>query len=120
MGCQKNIAEIIIEQEADYLLAVKDNQPTLHLAIQNYFFEANQANFKGYNIDFDETFDKCHGRVESRRCWVGYDAIPDLNGSQNWKNLQTIIMVEGELLMMKLLLNIVTILVVQLKQLEIF
>jgi predicted transposase YbfD/YdcC len=30
MGCQKKIAETIIEQEADYLLAVKDNQPKLH------------------------------------------------------------------------------------------
>jgi hypothetical protein len=35
MGCQKNIAEIVISPEADYLLAVKDNQPTLHQAIQD-------------------------------------------------------------------------------------
>jgi len=36
MGCQKNIAEVVIEQKADYIDAVKDNQPTLHQAIQDY------------------------------------------------------------------------------------
>jgi len=96
MGCQKKIAEVIIEQEADYLLAVKENQPTLHQAIQNYFAEANQADFEGYEIDFEETFDKGHGRLESRRCWVGYDALPYLEGSPNWEALQTIVMVEYE------------------------
>jgi predicted transposase YbfD/YdcC len=60
MGCQKNIAKEIVEQEADYLLAVKDNQPTLHQTIQDDFIEANEANFEGYNIDFAETFNKGH------------------------------------------------------------
>ncbi len=96
MGCQKKIAEVIIEQEADYLLAVKDNQPTLHQAIQNYFEQANQAAFKGYNIDFAETCDKGHGRIEARRCWVGYDALPRIDGSENCSVFQTIVMVESE------------------------
>jgi predicted transposase YbfD/YdcC len=96
MGCQKNIAEIVIEQEADYLLAVKDNQPTLHQEIQDYFTEANEANFENYNIDFAETFNKGHGRIESRRCWVGYDALPHINGSDNCSVFQTIVMVESE------------------------
>jgi len=96
MGCQKNIAKEIVSLEADYLLAVKDNHPILHNAIQNYFIEAFDANFEGYNIDFAETFDKGHGRLESRRCWVGYDALPCIEGSQNWEGLQTIVMVESE------------------------
>ncbi|EDN69070.1 transposase, IS4 [Beggiatoa sp. PS] len=96
MGCQKNIAEIIVEQEADYIEAVKDNQPTLHQAIQDYFEEANEANFESYNIDFAETYNKSHGRIESRRCWVGYDALPLTDDSQNWEGLQTIVMVESE------------------------
>jgi predicted transposase YbfD/YdcC len=81
MGCQKDIAEEIVSLEADYLLAVKDNHPTLHHAIQNYFIEAFDADFEGYNIDFTETFNKGHGRLESRRCWVGYDALPNILGS---------------------------------------
>lgn len=96
MGCQKKIAEAIIAQEADYLLAVKDNQPTLHQARQDYFDEANQAVFEGYNFDFAESFNKGHGRYESRRCWVCYDAIPYINGSENWAGLQTIVMIESE------------------------
>jgi predicted transposase YbfD/YdcC len=96
MGCQKKIAEVIIEQEADYLLAVKDNQPTLHQAIQDYFEEANQASFEGYNVDFAETYGKGHGRIEARRCWVCYDALPKIEGSENWEGLQTIVMVESE------------------------
>jgi predicted transposase YbfD/YdcC len=96
MGCQKKIAEIIIESDADYLLAVKDNQPTLHQAIQDYFTQANEANFEDYDIDFAQTFGKGHGRLESRRCWVGYDALPRIDGSQNWEELQTIVMIESE------------------------
>lgn len=96
MGCQKNIAEVVIEQEADYLLAVKDNQPTLHQAIPDYFEEANKANFEGYNIDFAETYNKGHVCHESRRCWVGYDALPLIDEEQNCSVFQTIIMVESE------------------------
>jgi len=96
MGCQKKIAEAIIEKEADYLLAVKDNQPTLHQAIQDYFAQANEMNFEGYDIDFDETFNNSHGRIESRRCWASYDALPYLEGSKNWDELQTIVVIESE------------------------
>ena len=96
MGCQKKIAETIIESEADYLLAVKDNQPTLHQAIQDYFAQANEALFEGYHIDYAETINKGHGRLESRRCWVGYDAGPIVDVSQNWESLETIVMVESE------------------------
>jgi len=96
MGCQKNIAKEIVSLEADYLLAVKDNHPTVHQAIQNYFTQAFEANFEGYEIDFSETFDKGHGRLESRLCWVGYDALSKIEGLQNWEGLQTIVMVESE------------------------
>lgn len=96
MGCQKKIAEVIVKQEADYLLAVKDNQPSLHQAIQNYFWEANEANFKGYNIDYAETFNKGHGRLEQRRCWVGYDVAQNIDSSQDWEKLKTIVMIESE------------------------
>ena len=85
MGCQKKIAKVIIDKEADYLLAVKDNQPKLHQAVQDYFTQANEMAFEGYNIDFAETNDKGHGRIESRRCWVANDALPHINGSQNWE-----------------------------------
>ena len=94
MGCQKKMAEIIIEQEADYLLALKDNQPKLHQAVQDYFAQANKFEFEGYDIDYAETLNKGHGRLESRRCWVGYDALPDIDGSSMWEGFKTVVMVE--------------------------
>jgi len=96
MGCQKKIAETIIEQEADYLLALKDNQPNLHQAVQDYFAQANKFNFEGYDINYAETFNKGHGRTEFRRCWVGYDALDNIDGSENWEGFKTVVMVESE------------------------
>jgi len=52
--------------------------------------------FEGYNIDFAETNDKGHVCYESRRCWVGYDALPHIEGSSIWEGLQTIVMLESE------------------------
>lgn len=54
------------------------------------------ANFEGYNIDYAETINKGHGRLEQRRCWVGYDALPFIENSQDWEKLKTIVMVESE------------------------
>ena len=44
-GCQKKIADVIVSPEADYLLAVKDNQPNRNQAIQDYFVEASLRKF---------------------------------------------------------------------------
>jgi len=96
MGCQKKIAATIVEQEADYLLAVKDNQPTLHQAVQDYFAQVHKVGCEGYDVDFAETYHKGHGRIESRRCWVGYEERTHIDGSENWEGLQTIVMVESE------------------------
>lgn len=52
--------------------------------------------FEGYNVDYAETLEKGHGRVESRRCWVAYKSLPHIDGSQNGEGLQTIVMVESE------------------------
>ena len=44
MGCNPNIAQSILDAKADYLLAVKDNQPTLHADIKSYFETAPSSN----------------------------------------------------------------------------
>src|SRR4030081_2101571 len=61
MGCNPNIAKTILDAEADYLLAVKDNQPTLHAEIKSYL-EAAPAG----ELDRFETVGKDHGRLEIR------------------------------------------------------
>jgi predicted transposase YbfD/YdcC len=95
MGCQKKIAETILSKGADYLLAVKDNQPKLHEAIKTYFEEANAQDFAGFDIDFSETFDQNHGRLEWRRCWRGTE-IQQIETHEHWPDLTAVVMIESE------------------------
>ncbi len=68
MGCQKEIAQKIVDSNADYLLAVKDNQPTLASAIDGMFDEALRD--PTFASICHETMSKGHGRTEVRRCWT--------------------------------------------------
>jgi predicted transposase YbfD/YdcC len=61
MGCNANIAQDIRDAKADYLLAVKDNQPTLHADIKSYFETAPCEEVERF-----ETLGKDHGRLEMR------------------------------------------------------
>lgn len=68
MGCQKEIATAIVEQGGDYVLAVKDNQPTLHAEIQAAFEKALEQDDPTCRSCTTET--KAHGRLERRTVWV--------------------------------------------------
>lgn len=70
MGCQKQIAAKIVEAGADYVLAVKDNQPHLLEDIQTIFGKALNADFAGLDYDCHDTKDCGHGRVENRHYTV--------------------------------------------------
>ena len=62
MGCQKAIAETIVEGGGDYILAVKDNQPTLHAELQAAFVKPPPPKLRSSRVA--TTFDKGHGRYE--------------------------------------------------------
>jgi predicted transposase YbfD/YdcC len=98
MGCQTQIAKLIIEAEGDYVLALKGNQGSLHDDVQELFAYAQQINFKDVAHDFVETFDKNHGRLEIRRHWTisepEFIAFADPTGK--WTNLQSIGMVQAQ------------------------
>ncbi len=64
MGCQKEIAEQIREREADYLLAVKQNQPMLFEQVEGAISEALEQDAK--DIDEHQTVEQGHGRTETR------------------------------------------------------
>jgi len=70
MGCQSEIANTIIEQGADYVLALKGNQGNLHEDVQELFTSASEQNFKNVEQQFYETVEKGHGRLETRRYWT--------------------------------------------------
>jgi predicted transposase YbfD/YdcC len=67
MGCNPTIAQSILDAEADYLLAVKDNQPTLHDDIKSYFETAPSSEVERF-----ETIGKDHGRIELRTHTVSH------------------------------------------------
>lgn len=60
-----DIAQAIIDHDADYLLAVKTNQPTLHTEIERFFADPNAG-----PVDVHRDIDKGHGRIEERICRV--------------------------------------------------
>jgi len=96
MGCQKKIAKKIIDQKADYVLAVKDNQPTLHQEIIDFFSRHKSLKYKGQGYEFKqyEEVDKGHGRIEIRK-YTAIDQILWMNSGKDWEGLKSIVMVES-------------------------
>ena len=98
MGCQTNIAEIIVDNEADYTLAVKENQGTLYKGIQTLFSDGLATEFANIPVDFAQTIEKGHGRLEIRQGWVitEPDLIAQLDPKQKWAGLRAVIMIQAE------------------------
>jgi predicted transposase YbfD/YdcC len=96
MGCQKKIAKQIIDKKADYVLAVKDNQPTLHQEIIDFFARHQALGYKGRGYEFQqhEETNKGHGRIETRK-YTAIDQILWMNSSDGWHGLKSIVMVES-------------------------
>lgn len=95
MGCQKQIAKQIIERNADYVLALKDNQGNLFSDVQQIFAHAQLSNFAGIEHTFDQTIDKGHGRVEIRRCWT-MGQVEYLVDADKWAQFTSIGMIQAE------------------------
>lgn len=95
MGCQKEIARCLREAQADYVLAVKGNQPTLHQTITRYFDALEEHEAAGVEFQHRETVDEKRGRVEHRLYWT-VPAPPELTTSGEWADLSSIGMVISE------------------------
>lgn len=98
IGCQTEIAAKIIEQEADYVLAVKANQGRLHEDIADLFAGFEEFDFEDVVHDYHKTTNKGHGRLEIRHCWVVSqpDYLAYLRGHQAWPGLRSLIKVVSE------------------------
>ena len=94
MGCQKAIAAKIIQQESDYALMVKNNQPGLAAAIEGFFGTAERTGYQGVPHTRAEWIEKDHGRIETRRCTVT-DDLSCLAERQAWPGIKTLVMVEA-------------------------
>lgn len=92
MGCQKEIAAKIVEREGDYLLALKDNHPSLCQAVEETFLEALASKTPPRDLRRHVEVETNRGREERRE----YYAIPaprTLPGFDQWPGLATLVMV---------------------------
>lgn len=101
MGCQTAIAAQIVGQGADYVLALKDNHPTLHEAVRFTFAQERREGFATMppgTHDHHEAVEKDHGRLEIRRHWTVHDpeVLAHLDPAGAWAHLRAVGLVERE------------------------
>lgn len=89
MGCQTKIAEKILEKEADYVLAVKDNQKELHSNIKDSFRFLKAAAEYTAPTEYD------HGRIENRKCTIVSD-LTMVEDKGNWPGIQSLVKIDSE------------------------
>jgi len=97
IGTQTNIAKTIVEAEADYVLSVKENQGHLYEDIAVLFGVDQAQNFKYASLEYAQTTNKAHGRIEVRECWStsNPEYLDLIRGRQDWAGLKSIAMVLG-------------------------
>jgi predicted transposase YbfD/YdcC len=96
IGCQKELARQIVAKDADYVLAVKQNQPLLHKKVKALLDEAILENFAGVPHDFAQSVEGDHGRIETRRLWMT-DQVQHLPQQllDEWPALSSLAVVES-------------------------
>ena len=90
MGCQKQIAKQIVDAGGDYVLAVKDNHPTLHAAIDEHFVRYHEGESVDVTVRQYATEETEHGRVVKRYYYIC--DIPEslAFAKQEWSGLRSI------------------------------
>jgi predicted transposase YbfD/YdcC len=89
MGCQKDIAQKIVDGQGDYVLAVKDNQPKLHAAIQEFFSDERQAELSKLPHREHQTCEQSHGR-QDQRYYVVAKLPADFPLQHEWPGIKAI------------------------------
>ena len=92
MGCQKNIAQKIIDKEANYILGLKKNQVSLYNEVERVFASDAETFF---DMDKETTEDKGHGRICKRTCRIATN-LDKLSNVSLWPGCQSIIEMQRE------------------------
>lgn len=97
LGCQKEIAQAILDQEADYVLALKENHGRLYEDVVRLFEDLEASAFQAYPYTQAQTVNKNHGRLESRTCWViaEHPILMQLRDAVEWPGLQAVVKVHA-------------------------
>ena len=93
MGCQRAIAQKIVEKKADYILALKGNQGRLREDVELFVREQKDKSFQDTETSHHRTVDGDHGRIETRDVTVIHD-IDWLQQDHQWPGLKSVVMVE--------------------------
>ena len=94
VGTQANIAQVIRDRGADYVLTVKDNQQTLADSMRDFYEPFKTAHQHAPHNAF-ETIEKDHGRIEVRRCFA-FDQLDCLAKPEQWSDLKSFALIESE------------------------
>jgi predicted transposase YbfD/YdcC len=94
MGCQREIASKIVDNKADYVLALKGNQGTLREDVELFAAEQKANGFKDAKISRHQTVDGDHGRIETRT-YTAFHDVDWLQQRHNWPGLRGFVMVES-------------------------
>lgn len=94
MGTQANIAQAIRSKKADYVLAVKDNHPTLAEAMRDFFMQFQAAPAARTPHSFHQQLEKDHGRIEHRRCYA-FDQLECLHNPAQWPDLSAFVVIDS-------------------------
>ena len=94
MGCQRDIAQKIIDKKADYVLALKGNQGSLRDDVEIFVAEQKAKDFTDTTVSRAETIDADHGRIETRTTTVIHD-VAWLQQRHDWPGLKAVVVVES-------------------------
>jgi predicted transposase YbfD/YdcC len=94
MGCQRDIARAILDQKADYVLALKGNQGSLREDVEVFAAEQQAKGFVDTEVSQDTTIDGDHGRIETRTTTVIHD-VGWLQQRHDWPGLQAVVVVDS-------------------------
>ncbi|MEZ6116324.1 MAG: ISAs1 family transposase [Pirellulaceae bacterium] len=91
MGCQKEIAQQIVKDGGDYVLALKDNHPKLSAAVKQFFLERNEReDFVDYGCRQHQTNEKARGKVETRYYMIAPVPTELRSLTRDWKDLRSL------------------------------
>jgi predicted transposase YbfD/YdcC len=94
MGCQKEIAQKILDNEADYILALKGNQGNTLKYVQDLFSSTMQNTFQGLMYTNFKTLDKDHGLIERRQVYsINIGKGIEFEELKVWPGLKSVTMV---------------------------
>ncbi|TEW55735.1 ISAs1 family transposase [Psychromonas sp. RZ22] len=95
MGCQKKIAEQIIKQKADYILALKGNHSGMQAELEAWWHKTQREGFSEQNYTEHTEIDSGHGRIETRKCQHLMVDKQWLGKAYRWSGLKSIIKISS-------------------------